>query len=283
VSSGNTAYASEDGVLFNKSKTEIIRYPIGKTGSTYNIPNSVTTIGNGAFSSCSSLTSITIPNSVTSIGYGAFRDCSSLTSITVSSGNTAYVSENGVLFDKSKTIIIACSRGKTGSYNIPNSVTTIGDWAFGDCASLTSITIPNSVTTIGDDAFRFCRSLTSITIPNSITTIGEYAFNDCESLTSITIGNSVTTIGSSAFRGCSSLTSITIPNSVTTIGNRAFAHCRRLRNIVVLRRIPPALRYDTFCEIPLSSATLTVPQGSKPDYQSAKGWNEFGTIVEATR
>jgi hypothetical protein len=90
----------------------------------------------------------------------------------------------------------------------------------------------------------------------------------------------VTNIGNYAFDDCRSLTTITIPNSVTTIGNRAFAHCRRLRNIVALRRIPPALRYDTFCEVPLSSATLTVPQGSKAAYQSAKGWNEFGTIVE---
>jgi hypothetical protein len=330
VSSGNTAYASEDGVLFDKSKETIIAYPEGKTGS-YDIPNSVTTIGYRAFYYCRSLTSITIPNSVTTIGGSAFYDCRSLTSITipnsittigdyafygcdslasitVGSGNTAYASEDGVLFNKSKTEIISYPGGKTGStYNIPNSVTTIGNGAFEDCSSLTSITIPNSVTTIGDAAFGGCRSLTSITIPNSVTTIGGGAFYGCYILTSITIPNSVTTIGNGAFEDCDSLTSITIPNSVTTIeyrafwycesltsitipspvtiiGYLAFAGCSSLRDVVVLRTTPPSITFDadynTFDEVPLDSATLTVPKGSKAAYKAAEGWKDFATITE---
>ena len=114
------------------------------------IPNSVTTIGEGAFSGCTNLTSITIPNSVTNIGGGAFYGCTGLTSIT-----------------------------------IPNSVTRIGDYAFRSCTGLTSITIPNSVTSIGDYAFSGCSGLTSITIPNSVVSIGMEAFYGCTGLTAI--------------------------------------------------------------------------------------------------
>ena len=112
-------------------------------------------------------------------------------------------------------------------------VTTIGDSAFRECSSLTSVTIPDGVTTIGYYAFLDCRSLTSITIPDSVTTIGERAFARCESLTSVTIGDSVITIGVSAFDGCSSLTSITIPDSVTTIGEGAFQFCSSLTSVTI--------------------------------------------------
>ena len=114
------------------------------------------------------------------------------------------------------------------SVTIPDSVTKIGYYAFGGCSSLTSVTIPDSLTTIGYDAFCGCKSLTNVTIPDSVTTIGLGAFSGCRSLTSVTIPDSVTSIGDSAFWNCSSLTSVTIPDSVTTIGDMAFAYCSRL-------------------------------------------------------
>ena len=117
--------------------------------------------------------------------------------------------------------------------NIDNSVTTISNYAFYDCDSLTSVTIGNSVTTIGDYAFNWCTSLTSVTIGNSVTTIGNSAFVGCTSLTSITIPDSVTTIGENEFAGCDSLTSITIPNSVTTIGDYAFFGCHSLTSVTI--------------------------------------------------
>ena len=198
------------------------------------IPNSVTTIGVGAFDGCRSLTSVTIPNSVTTIGVGAFDGCRSLTSIDVASGNLNYSSKDGVLFDKNKSTLIQYPIGnKRTEYTIPNSVTTIGSYAFDDCSNLTSVTIPNSVTTIGSYAFDDCSNLTSVTIPNSVTTIGKYAFSDCSGLTSVTIGNSVTTIGGHAFSGCSGLTSVTIPNSVTTIGEYAFEFCSGLTSVTI--------------------------------------------------
>ena len=150
------------------------------------IPDSVTRIGSSAFSYCKSLTSVTIPNSVTSIGEGAFEDCTSLNGIWVAEGNSHYSSDaSGVLFDKDMTTLIQCPGSFSGAYTIPNSVTSIGDDAFSNCKSLTSVTIPDSVTSISDFAFSNCKSLTSVTIPDSVTSIGEWAFFGCSSLTDV--------------------------------------------------------------------------------------------------
>ena len=220
------------------------------------IPASVTSIGANAFSSCSSLTSITIPASVTSIGALAFYSCTSLTAITVDPLNSFYSSVDGVLFNKSQTTLIQCPGGKAGSYTIPDSVTSIWDYAFHTCTSLTSVTIPdsvtsintyafefcssltgvtigNGVTSIGAYAFRFCASLINVTIPDSVTSINTYAFESCTGLTSVTIGNGVTSIGNSAFRSCTGLTSVTIGNGVTSIGTYAFRFCTGLTSVTI--------------------------------------------------
>ena len=172
------------------------------------IGNSVTSIGDQAFRGCTGLTSVTIPNSVTSIGDAAFCDCSGLTSINVVDDNPNYISKDGVLFDKQQTTLIQYPGGKQGAYVIPNSVTSIGDFAFYGCTGLTSVTIPNSVTSIGMGAFMNCTALTSVTIPNSVTSIGSSAFSGCTGLTSIEIPNSVTSIGELVFTGCDGLTSL---------------------------------------------------------------------------
>ena len=197
------------------------------------IPDSVTRIGEYAFSDCTSLTSVTIPDSVTRIGSYAFSDCASLTGIWVAEGNSHYSSDVfGVLFNKDKTTLVQCP-GAFAAYAIPDSVTSIGEYAFGNCKSLTSVTIPDSVTSIGDGAFAGCRSLTSVTIPDSVTSIGGRAFAGCRSLTSVTIPDSVTIIGYRAFGSCESLTSVTIQNGVTSIGEEAFSWCTSLTSVTI--------------------------------------------------
>jgi len=220
------------------------------------IPNSVKTIGQAAFIDCTSLTSINISNSVTMINIWAFWKCTSLTSIDVESGNSIFASENGVLFNKNKTILVCYPAGKTGTYVIPNSVTTIGYSAFYYCKNLTSITIPNSVTTIDAYAFRDCTNLTSLTLPNSVTTIGFSAFSG-SGLTSITLPNSVTTIGYAAFWGCTSLTSIILPNNVTMIMWATFWDCTSLTSVTIPNSI--TIIYNDAFHGCTSLTSVTIP------------------------
>ena len=275
-------YTSTDGSTVTPNKTDVFganivsnEYKDGQGVITFDGP--VTSIGEEAFWSCESLTSITIPKSVTSIGAYAFVTCCSLTSITIPNSVTSI---GEAAFDDCSSLT---------SVTIPESVTSIGYHAFWSCESLTSITIPNSVTSIGEAAFAACRSLTSIVvepgnttydsrencnaiietatntliagcqntvIPNTVTSIGNLAFFHCFSLTSATIGSGVTSIGNRAFEGCSSLASITIPNSVTSIGENAFSGCTSLISVTLGSGVT-SIRFATFSRCSsLTSVTL---------------------------
>jgi hypothetical protein len=276
VEDENNTYASDNGALLNKDKTILICCPGGKSGA-YVTPNGVITIANWAFSGCINLTSITIPNSVTTIG-GIFTSCTILTSINVENENNNYASENGVLFNKSKTTLICYPIGKTAdTYLIPGSVTTIENYAFAR-TTLTSINIPNSVTTIGNNAFDCCFSLTSITIPSSVITIGNCAFAWTTALTSISIPNSVTTIGYCTFRGCTALTSIIISSSVIMIEGSAISYCTNLTSITNLNPTPVEINPDVFEGVEQSGCTLVVPTSAIFTYENAEVWQEFNIV-----
>jgi hypothetical protein len=198
VDENNPNYASEGGILYDKTKTTLITAPGAMQGA-FTIPDGVTTISVNAFSYCNSLTSVTIPAGVTSIGNFAFYHCPGLTGITVDEGNPNYASEGGILYDKAKTSLIAAPEAIQGAVIIPRSVTSIKDYAFSDCVNLTGITIPAGVTSIGMDAFSGCAGLTSITIPAGVTSISPRMFSGCTSLTGITIPKDVRFVGKMTF------------------------------------------------------------------------------------
>ena len=222
------------------------------------IPNSVTSISAWAFSGCSALASVTIGNSVTHISDFAFYDCSRLTNIIVDRNNPVYDSRdncNAIIETALNTIIV-------GSANtvIPNSVTSIGNYAFRGCSGLTGeLNITNSVTEIGFEAFAWCNGLTSVVIGNSVTSIGNAAFRDCSGLTSISIGNSVTSIGNDAFRNCNRLTSVNIGNSVTSIGEYAFFDCTELHSLIFNAVNCTSIGYRAFTCNPFYFFTISVP------------------------
>src|SRR5574344_1433625 len=234
VDASNTAYRSTDGVgnecnaiLSKDGKTLIAgckttTIPSGVTSigdrafqscstlTSVSIPGSVTSIGSSAFYGCSGLTSVSIPGSVTSIGNQAFLGCSGLTTITVDANNATYRSTGGdgnecnaILSKDGKTLITGCQ-----TTTIPSGVTDIGNYAFQSCTTLTSVSIPGGVTSIGNYAFHGCSGLTSVSIPSSVTSFGENAFAWCSALRSVIIPSGVTSIGNNAFYGCTALTDV---------------------------------------------------------------------------
>ena len=313
----NGKFASSDGRCLIIDGVLNSFAPAGLTE--YTIPDSVTSIGLGAFVCCSSLASVTIPDSVTEIGSSAFSRCKSLTSVTIpnsvtSIGSSAfagctslksfygkYASNDGRYLIIDGVLNSFAPAGLT-EYTIPDSVTSIGRAAFFYCKSLTSVTIPDSVTSIGNEAFRFCTSLksitipegvtsigksafegctslTSITIPEGVTSIGEYAFYKCTSLTSITIPDSVTSIVGGAFSGCISLTSVTIGNGVTSIGRYAFNDCYSLTSVYCKAVTPPAGDSSMFYNN-ASERKIYVPTESVDAYQTAPNWSDYADYIE---
>ncbi|MCR5664733.1 MAG: leucine-rich repeat protein [Oscillospiraceae bacterium] len=197
VDSANPSFKSEDGVLFSKDGSVLCCFPSGKSGSSYTVPEGVTTIASDAFRLCllpevklpgsvtvirdyaftySDLTGITIPGGVKEIGLCAFNSCYKMSAITVDSNNTAYKSVDGVLLTKDGKLLHSFPGGKTGSYTIPGSVTVIGEEAFEACLGLTAVTIPGGVQRIGDFAFAFCDSLKNVTFQGPAPVIEDYSF-----------------------------------------------------------------------------------------------------------
>ena len=254
--------------LGNETNPYLVLYKaINTSVSSVQINESCKIIGDNAFNSCSSLTSITFEGNsqLITIGNRAFR-FSGLKSIGIPEwvttiGDSAFANCNLL-----ESVII------------PTGVTTIGGYAFQGCTKLTSIAIPEGVTMIGESTFGYCNGLTSIVIPERVTSIGNFAFSGCSGLTEIIFnGNSqLQTIGESAFSSCSGLVSITLPEGVTEIGNDAFKYCTSLTSLTINAIEPPTLGTSVFHS---NLATIYVPSGSVGKYQTA--WADYSSKIQA--
>lgn len=257
VDADNPAYSSADGVLYNKDQSILLQFPAGRQGG-FAVPDGVTGIEQGAFACSVYLTSVDLPVTILTIGRGAFVSCTSLTAINVSIEHQLYSSHDGVLYDKSGSVLVLCPPAKSGSFNVPATVTRIADGAFSGCVNLSEISLPTSLTRIGDAAFESCVSLVSMVIPDSVTLIGRGLFYKCTALQSVTIGSGLTVIPSGlifdtdvlgVFSGCTALESITIPAGISTIGDYAFYGCSALTDMYFLGDAP-ALGLDVFTGVP---------------------------------
>jgi len=257
-----------------------------------NLKKNITKIKSYAFYGCSKLANVSLPPALTTIGYNAFEFCNSLSSIQIPSSvtvlpkgaiaqsceinveidNQNYSSIDGILFDKTKTVLIQYPSTKKGEYIIPSSITTIGNYAFNHCINITKVTIPQTVTSIQREAFAYCSSLKTINIPSYSTIIGEWAFESCTGLTSISIASS--TIGESAFMYCSNLDTIKLLSSSVSSLFQTFINCKKISTIYLYSDIPPAISNKVF-NINYSNCTLYVKKGKTASYQSNTTWAKF--------
>ena len=254
VNKNNKYFVVTSGALLDKAKTKVIKYPAKNKNIIYVMPNTVVSIGEGAFAEnsslekitlsdklekigldafygCEKLKSITIPEKVSVIRPGAFYWCYDLEEIKVDRKNETYSAVNGVLFNKDRTTLIKYPEGKTTKfYAIPVSVVTISDNAFYS-ADFEKVIIDKNVETIGEDAFNSCKNLRSITIPGNVKEIGDGAFMDNFNLKTVTIEPGIEYIGSYAFSNCKNLTDLEMGAGVDYIDESAFEKCAKLSNI----------------------------------------------------
>lgn len=250
----NPKFCSKDGVLYNKSKTMLIKFPSSKEDTEFVILESVTELNSRAFYECSNLKSIILPKNLKAIGAYAFSDCNELTEFVIPDGITEL--PEGVFYQCDNLV----------SVKMPNSVTKIGAGAFSECHNLSDAVIPSNVTEIGDRAYYACKKITSVTIPQGVKLIDDYAFWGCDGLTSVTIPEGVECISQAVFYGCDNLTSITIPSTVKEIEWGAFYECKKLENITCNATTPPAIGEYAFFRVN-SEISFKVPGSSVEAYK----------------
>ena len=304
----STDFEIEDGVL--------IRY-LG-TEKNVVIPDGVTVIRGGAFSTLAGLESVVIPESVTDIGDGAFAMCLDLTTV-VMPASLKTIGSSAFAF---------CLNLE--SIEIPDGVKTIGSMAFNDCTKLTSISLPSGINLGGYGTFMNCRNLETIVIPDLISDLGmhvfyntkweetqpdgaiycgnflykykgempentsfeikagvtkivEMAFWGCNGLTSVTIPNTVVTIGEYAFAFCENLASVTIPSSVSYFESKCFMKCTALKEILLKRYYPTFMTVaeDAFYGVNKKACNLIVPEGASARFKSIYTWREFNFVEKS--
>lgn len=230
------------------------------------LPNSIMTIGDGAFENCHKITSFTIPSNVVSIGEAAFKN-TNITTITIPEGVTEIKADTFHGCDKLENL------------KLPEMLTSIGDNAFAHCEKLTAVKIPEGVTQIGKDAFFFCKSLTSVILPNTLKSIGEAAFEWCSSLKTVVVPNAVESIGESCFEGCTILENVSLGSSLKSIGQYAFEYCDNLKYLTCYNLVPPTVYYNSFDSECYGSTELDVYSNVQSVYSNADVWKLFTRIT----
>ena len=206
------------------------------------LPQSLVSIGSGAFDNCTSLISVELPDNAI-ISSDTFKECKNLSDIVISDTNNNYIVKNGILYNKNMTRILCYPAGiKDTEFFVPDTVKTIGDFAFYGTKALESINIPDSVTNIGTDAFGECSGLKEVVIPDSVTSMGEAVFYKCTSLEKVKLSVNITSPNPAVFQYCSSLKEVVLPESMKFISFFMFSYCKEITNIVLPDKLNSVLR-----------------------------------------
>ena len=237
--------------------------------------------------------SLTIPKEVTHGGITytvtsvefVSRWGTTLQSVTVASDNAYLSSQNGVIFNKDKTVLLGYLPGKPdASYTVPASVTKLGHYSFGGVSALTSVTLPDGLKTIGDDTLWNCQNLTTLNLPSSLESIGFFSLSIIK-VRSMVVPENIKVLGAFFLALCPELTSVELPSTLTKIEYNAFYEDPKLKTVTCKAATPPVIEADkdVFKDTPIGFVTtLRVPAGSKTLYQAAEGWKDFGTITAIT-
>ena len=266
VSPDNPKFCSEDGILYNKDKTALLKHAPARPNTTFTVPASVTRIHECAFEDCKSLTSVILPQNLTYIGCRAFSYCQALAEI-----------------------------------NIPVNLQEIDDEAFGNCRSLTSLILPESLNKIGNRAFTNCSNLHSVQLPANLTRIENSTFSNCVSLTGINFPETISFIGGNAFASCS-LTQVTLPSQIETIEEYCFYNCKNLTSVSLpadheinigksafegthiitfyCKGTTPPVAADAFSWTNLQYSALFIPSQSVEAYKATEPWSKFGYVED---
>ncbi|UTD05638.1 leucine-rich repeat domain-containing protein [Treponema denticola] len=205
-----------------------------------------------------------------------------LQNVTVASDNAYLSSQNGVIFNKDKTVLLWYPKGKPGaSYTVPSGVTKLEENSFRNIDALTSVTLPDGLKDIASYVFRFCPNLATLNLPSSLEFIGDFSIQDLK-VSSMVVPENIKILDSYFLAGCPELTSVVLPSTLTQIKWYSFSGDHKLKTVTCKAATPPTIKASdhVFKNVPLASATLRVPAGSKALYQAAEGWKDFGTIVE---
>lgn len=236
------------------------------------LPEAVTTIGKGAFASCQRLTSVTLPTTLTEIGDYAFSYCTWLPSISLPETITAL----------GKYAFEGCK--KLTEVDFPANLATIGNGAFSKCTGLTSVSLPETVVEVCDSTFTGCTELASITLPDNLTAIGECAFAGCKNLTEVKLPENVNTIGAKAFIDCTAITTLELGSKITKIGEQAFRNCDKVVSITLAALTPPEIgnpNYRDTSSMPwyTQNYSIYVPADAYDAYKAHEYWYRLPVTV----